>query len=43
MNWLDGKIALIMGGAGAIGLAAAQLFLHEGARVVLVDLSEPRL
>ena len=32
------KVALITGGAGSIGLAAAQAFVAEGARVMLVDL-----
>jgi NAD(P)-dependent dehydrogenase (short-subunit alcohol dehydrogenase family) len=37
---LSGKSCLITGGAGSIGLAAARLFLAEGARVTLVDLGE---
>jgi NAD(P)-dependent dehydrogenase (short-subunit alcohol dehydrogenase family) len=32
---LDGQTALIVGGTGGIGLAAAQRFLAEGARVVV--------
>jgi len=35
---LQNKVAVITGGVGGIGLAATKLFLHHGARVVLVDL-----
>ena len=32
MNQLQGKIAVITGGTSCIGLAAAEVFLREGAR-----------
>ena len=38
-NLLDGKVALVTGGGGSLGLAIARLFLKEGARVVLADRS----
>jgi NAD(P)-dependent dehydrogenase (short-subunit alcohol dehydrogenase family) len=37
---LKGKIALVTGGAGGIGRAAAILFAQEGARVVVSDVLE---
>lgn len=39
MPLLHKKTCIITGGAGSLGLAAAKLFLDEGANVALVDLS----
>ena len=43
MEKLKNKFAIITGGAGSIGKTTAQLFLAEGASVLLVDLKEEEL
>ena len=43
MARLKGKVSVITGGAGGIGVAAGRLFAQEGASVLLVDLGEAAL
>ena len=40
---LNGKVALVTGAAGALGLAATRVLLEEGARVALADADALRL
>lgn len=42
MGKLDGKVAIITGGASGIGAAAVRLFVQSGARVVSADIQDEK-
>ena len=37
MGIMDGKVCVITGGGGSLGMESARLLLQEGAKVMLVD------
>ncbi len=43
MALLEGRVCIVTGAAGSLGLASAAAFLHEGGRVMLVDLKQDGL
>jgi NAD(P)-dependent dehydrogenase (short-subunit alcohol dehydrogenase family) len=42
MGQVDGKIAIVTGGASGIGAACAETLAHEGAKIVLTDIDDAR-
>jgi NAD(P)-dependent dehydrogenase (short-subunit alcohol dehydrogenase family) len=40
MGKLDGKVALVTGGASGIGAACCEIFAREGASVVITDIQD---
>ncbi len=43
MGLMDGKVCVVTGGAGSLGLASAAAFVGEGGKVMLVDRDDDKL
>lgn len=43
MSRLDGKVAIVTGGASGIGFVTGRFFAQQGAKVLLVDLQNDKL
>lgn len=43
MGAMDGKVCVVTGAGGSLGLASARAMLREGAKVMLVDLEQDKL
>lgn len=43
MGWLDGRVALITGGASGLGAAVAERFIAEGAQIAVLDKSPDKI
>lgn len=43
VGWLDGKVAIVTGGASGIGRAVVERFIQEGAKVCIYDLDGEKL
>ena len=43
MGSVEGKVCIVTGGAGSIGLASVRALLAEGAKVMVVDFNEAQL
>jgi len=42
MGQVQGKVAIVTGGASGIGAACAATLAREGAKVIVTDLDDPR-
>src|SRR5882762_8423050 len=42
MGQIDGKVAIVTGGASGIGAACAATLAREGAKVIITDIDDPR-
>jgi NAD(P)-dependent dehydrogenase (short-subunit alcohol dehydrogenase family) len=43
MEWLEGQVALVTGGASGIGRAVTRRYVEEGARVCVADVDEEKM